>query len=265
MTTSTSRPATAASTASCWPGRNAGKPNTSCSASAGSLARANGVGGSGPEPGQRRGDERIGDDGCAHGIDDHSPRSGRHGRLLPGCHEVVAKSAQIRHEARRSRHMGAVMLAPCRSTATASTRSTPGSRMRSRGARRARPSTSPARASGCRTACRWRGWPACTTTARSWSPRRRLPLHRPRRQRVPRLQPGGPERDVRLRAAGGAGGDRRARRRAGSSSCSPSRRRSRPPTCWRSATRCPPGSSRSRPPARTRRRSGSRGTAPGAR
>src|SRR5215218_3799209 len=52
MTTSTSRSASAAPTASAWPGRKAGKPNSSCSAPTGSVARATGSGGGGPRPGR---------------------------------------------------------------------------------------------------------------------------------------------------------------------------------------------------------------------
>ena len=62
MTTSTSRPAMAASTASCWPGRKAGNPNTSRSASAGSVGARERSRRLGPESGQRRGDERVGDE-----------------------------------------------------------------------------------------------------------------------------------------------------------------------------------------------------------
>ena len=51
MTTSTSRPATAAATASCCPGRKPGKPNSSRSAPSGSRERATGSGGGGPSPG----------------------------------------------------------------------------------------------------------------------------------------------------------------------------------------------------------------------
>src|SRR3954454_1133753 len=52
MTTSTSRPPSAASTASRWPGRNASNPNSSRSAAHGSVARATGACGSGPRPGR---------------------------------------------------------------------------------------------------------------------------------------------------------------------------------------------------------------------
>src|SRR4051794_38686456 len=51
MTTSTSRAARAASTASRWPGRNDANPNSSCSAPSASRARATGSGGGGPSPG----------------------------------------------------------------------------------------------------------------------------------------------------------------------------------------------------------------------
>src|SRR5215208_584439 len=54
MTTSTSRSASAAPTASAWPGRKPGKPNSSCSAPTGSRARATGSGGGGPRPGRAR-------------------------------------------------------------------------------------------------------------------------------------------------------------------------------------------------------------------
>src|SRR3954471_3037649 len=52
MTTSTSRSASAAPTASAWPGRKAGKPKSSPSAPTGSVARATGSGGGGPRPGR---------------------------------------------------------------------------------------------------------------------------------------------------------------------------------------------------------------------
>src|SRR5215213_4497642 len=52
MTTSTSRPASAAPTASAWPGRKPRKPNSSRSAPRGSVARATGSGGGGPRPGR---------------------------------------------------------------------------------------------------------------------------------------------------------------------------------------------------------------------
>src|SRR5215211_15009 len=54
MTTRTSRSASAAPTASAWPRRKAGKPNSSCSAPTGSVARATGSGGGGPRPGRAR-------------------------------------------------------------------------------------------------------------------------------------------------------------------------------------------------------------------
>ncbi len=57
--------AIAASTASRCPGRKPGKPNTSRSAAAGSVAHANGRGGSGPSPGSAgasSGSVTVGDD-----------------------------------------------------------------------------------------------------------------------------------------------------------------------------------------------------------
>src|SRR5689334_24542974 len=71
MTTSTSRPASAAATASCWPRRNAGKPNSSCSAPSGSVDRATGAGGSGPRPGRVRVSSVS-----ATGTDDHTSGPG---------------------------------------------------------------------------------------------------------------------------------------------------------------------------------------------
>ena len=54
MTTSTSRSASAAPTASSCPGRKRSNPNSSCSAPCGSVARATGSGGGGPRPGRAR-------------------------------------------------------------------------------------------------------------------------------------------------------------------------------------------------------------------
>ena len=96
------------------------------------------------------------------------------------------------------------MLRQCRDAASTAVRPAArprprGGRVRERTARSAGPPTAPA--GTCPTACRWPGWPASTTTGRCRRARRRLPLHRRRRQRVPRLQPGRPQRDLRLRPA----------------------------------------------------------------
>src|SRR6478672_5982346 len=76
MTTSTSRPASAASTASRCPRRNASKPNSSASAPAGSVARATGSGGAGPSPG------RDIASGRAIGTGEATAATRRHGRAV---------------------------------------------------------------------------------------------------------------------------------------------------------------------------------------
>ena len=142
---------------------------------AGSVARANGVRRLGPEPGQRRGDERVGDERGAHGRTTIALAPVATGGFCP----VVTKSAQSRHEfvakRARSRHAapsccpdGADRPRPPRRA------STPASgRVRAAHAR-ARPSIWPrARGARCPTACRWPGWPGSTTTGRSSSPQAR--------------------------------------------------------------------------------------------
>ena len=194
------------------PGRKAGNPNTSRSASAGSVARANGVGGSGPSPGSA---------GATSGSVTRGALTGSTTIALGpvatgGFSRDVTKLAQSRHgfvtKRARSRHPEPSCLRPCRSTATASKPSTPASRTRSQ-RRTARSAEHLARARERMPDGVPMAWMAglYRPPADRRRARRRLPLHRPRRQRVPRLQPGRPQRLLRLRARARAGGDRRAR------------------------------------------------------
>ena len=177
---------------------SAGKPNTSRSAASGSVARANGSGGSGPRPGQRGRDQRIGDERGGHGRTTIA-----RGPVATGG--VLAALSRSRHEvgADDGREAGAdvarnVML-----------RAMPASidpRPPRRGPR-PRGGASSRAARGARaelTARARRHLPdgvadgvdgrALRPPPAVRRPRRRLPLHRRRRQRVRRLQPGRPER-----------------------------------------------------------------------
>ena len=264
MTTSTSRggwgPVTAA-TASRWPGRNAGKPKTSRSAPSGSPARANGRGGSGPRPGS---------DGATSGSVTSGADIGRT-TIARGPVANRPPGGAVTELARRRR---GPVTEPCTSAARHHPRHDrprpTGRRPRARGGDVRRPHPPLRRADRARAPAPAGRRPdgvdgrALRPRAALRRPRRRLPLHRRRRQRLPRLQPGRPQRHLRLRAARRAGRDRGAR---GPRAAVPAPRRGGDRgggAARRAATGCRPGSSRSRPPARTPRRSGSPATAPAA-
>ena len=76
MTTSTSRPASAASTASRWPGPEAGEAEELVQRRRRGRSRARtGAGGSGPRPGSGGSDQRVGDGRSGHGRTTIAPAS----------------------------------------------------------------------------------------------------------------------------------------------------------------------------------------------